>query len=141
MNSSNKMIKTFFVSFLVVTFAGVVNLATGMIPSMQSANAIDVDLADFKCFGMFNSCETSVTNNSVDNSNSNNDNSINDSYNDNSVDNTDDSQDNDVTISDSFNPANTCGNNSANATFSNNTVSCNNDFGSAITPSTLDLMK
>ena len=117
MNSSNKMIKTFFVSFLVVTFAGVVNLATGMIPSMRSANAIDVDLADFRRFGMFNSCETSVTDNRVDNSNSNNDNSINDSYNDNSVDNTDNSQDNDVTISDSFNHPNTCGNNSANATF------------------------
>lgn len=117
------MIKTLFLSFLVVTFAGVVNLAKGMFPLMQSANAVDVDLADFKCFGMFNNCDNNIDNGVTDNS----------------VDNSDNSQDNDVTISDRFNPTNTCGNNSAEGTFSNNTVTCSSDISSEIAPSTLGL--
>ena len=130
MNSSNKMIKTFFVSFLVVTFAGVANLATGMFPLTQSANAIDVDLTDFKCFGMFNNCDNNIDNSITDNSVDNSDNSVNDSYNDNS----DNSQDNDVTISDSYNSSQNCGNNTADGTVSNSTVTC-----SIEPPSTLGL--
>jgi len=84
MNSDDKTIKTFFVCFLVVTIAAIAYLATGISSMTQSANAIDVDLADFKCFGMFNSCYNNIDNSVTDNS--------------------DNSQDNDVTISDSFNP-------------------------------------
>jgi hypothetical protein len=105
MNSDDKTIKIFFICFLVVTFAGMAYLATGISPMTQSANAIDVDLTDFKCFGMFNFCDNNIDNSVTDNS--------------------DNSQDNDVTISDSFNPSitQTCGNNDG-STSTNNTSTC-----------------
>jgi hypothetical protein len=84
MNSDDKTIKTISVYFLAVTFAGIAHLATRISAMTQSANAIDVDLADFKCFGMFNSYDNNMDNSITDNSNN--------------------SQDNAVTISDSFNP-------------------------------------
>jgi hypothetical protein len=76
---------------------------------------------------------------SEDNSVTQDTNNIDNSVTDNSVDNSDNSQDNDVTISDSFNPRNTCGNNSAEGTFSNNTLTYSIDINSEIAPSTLGL--
>ena len=121
MNSDDKTIKTFFVCFLVVTFAGIAYLATRISPMTQSANAIDVDLADFKCFGMFNSYDNNVDNSITDNSNN--------------------SQDNAVTIRDSFNPGitQTCGNNDG-STSINNTSTCAIGTGAPdIAPSTIGL--
>lgn len=125
-NSDNKTINTIFLGFLVVTFAVVANLATGIFPLTQSANAIDRDLADLKCFGMFNSCDNTIDNSVTDNS--------------------DHSQDNDVTISDSYSPSvtQTCGNNSASenstAVFSENQVTCEVGIGVPdIAPSTIGL--
>jgi hypothetical protein len=91
--------------FLVVTFAGIAYLATRISAMTQSANAIDVDLADFKCFGIFNSYDNNIDNCITDNSNN--------------------SQDNAVTINDSFNPriTQTCGNNEG-STSINNTSTC-----------------
>ena len=121
MISDDKTIKTIFVCFLVVTFAGIASLATRISPMTQSANTIDADLADFKCFGMFNSYDNNI------------DNSV--------TDNRDNHQDNAVTISDSFNPCitQTCGNNDG-STSINNTSTC--EFGTGapdIAPSTIGL--
>jgi hypothetical protein len=121
MISDDKTIKTIFVCFLVVTFAGIAYLATRISPMTQSANTIDADLADFKCFGMFNSYDNNI------------DNSV--------TDNRDNRQDNAVTISDSFNPCitQTCGNNDG-STSINNTSTC--EFGTGapdIAPSTIGL--
>ncbi|HYF98469.1 MAG TPA: hypothetical protein VD815_00100 [Candidatus Saccharimonadales bacterium] len=119
MNSDNKTINTIFLGFLVVSFAGVANLATGIFPLTQSANAIDVDLADFKCFGMFNSCDNNIDNSVTDNS--------------------DNSQDNDVNITDSFNPVQVCGNN-VQSTIVNNTSTSTCEIGVPdFAPSTIGL--
>ena len=122
MNSDHKRIKIIFVSFLVVTFAGLANLATGVFPLTHSANAIDLGLADLKCFGVGVVCDNSEDNSVTDNS------------------------DNSVTVSDSFNTSisQTCGNNSAseNSTAVNtgNNVTCEVSSGvPAFAPSTLSL--
>ncbi|WP_144728381.1 hypothetical protein [Candidatus Nitrosocosmicus arcticus] len=119
MNSDSKTIKTIFLGFLVVTFAGVANLATGLFPLTQSANANDIDLADFKCFGMFNSCDNNIDNNVTDNS--------------------DNSQDNDVNITDSFNPTQVCGNNVESTSQGSNTTCVIGIGAPDIAPSTIGL--
>ena len=84
----------------------------------QSGNAIDVDLVDFKCFGMFNSYDNSIDNGVTYNS-----------------------QDNAVTISDSFNPSitQTCGNNDGPNSI-NSTSTCAIGTGAPdIAPSTIGL--
>jgi hypothetical protein len=121
MNLDDKTIKSLFLYFIVVTFAGIAYLATRISPMTQSANAIDADLADFKCFGMFNSYDNNI------------DNSI--------TDNSDNSQDNAVTISDNFNPCitQTCGNNDGSTSIIN-TSTCANGIGAPdIPPSTIGL--
>ena len=86
MKSDNKTTKTIFVGFLVVSFAVVAYLATGIFPLTHSAYAIDLDQVDLKCFGILNSCDNnidnsvtdnSVTDNSVTDNSDNSDNSIN----------------------------------------------------------------
>jgi len=122
MNSHNQTIKTIFASFLLVAFAGIVNMATGIAPTINSANAFDLDLADLKCFGVANYCDNNIDNSVIDNS----------------------SQDNDVNITDSFNPVtipvNVCGDNEG-STSTNNSVICTiSDVDvSNGSPSTLDL--
>ena len=104
--------------FLIVTFAGIAYLAARISAMTQSANAIDVDLVDFKCFGMFNSYDNNIDNGVTYNS-----------------------QDNPVTIRDSFNPGitQTCGNNDG-STSINNTSTCAIGTGAPdIAPSTIGL--
>lgn len=108
MNSNNKSTKTIFLSFLIVTFAGIFSVSSFQL--MQSVKAQDFDVPDISCIGVF-PCSGNEIGNSVT------DNSVNDSFNDNS--------DNSVTISDSFNTDNTneCANTSGSQTQENTTNS------------------
>ncbi len=113
-------------------------LITGFSSSIfSSVNGLDFNVSDFKCIAPVGNIGDNIC--SEDNGVTQETNNIDNSVTDNSVDNSDNSQDNDVTISDSFNPSNTCGNNSAEGTFSNNTLTCSIDVNSEIAPSTLGL--
>jgi hypothetical protein len=129
MNLHQKIIGTISV------FSIVLVLITGFSPSIfSSVNALDFDVSDFKCIAPVGNIGDNIC--SEDNSVTQETNNVDNSITDNS--------DHSTTISDSFNPTNTCGNNSAEgtnatATFSGSTVTCNNDFGSGIAPSTLGI--
>ena len=91
--SDNKIIKTIFVGFLIVSLDVVANLATGLFPFKHSAYAIDLEQAYLMCFGMLNSGDNNVTDNSDNSDNSRNDsgntdNSVNDGNNGNNSGNT-----------------------------------------------------
>ena len=62
----NKMKKIIFASFLIVTFAGISNVAIEIFPPIKPADAIGQDLLGLKCFGVANFCDNKVDN-SVDN--------------------------------------------------------------------------
>ena len=119
----------------ILVFSILLALVTGFAPSIfVKVNALDFDVSDFECIAPVGNIGDSIC--SEDNSVTQETNNVDNSVTDNSDHNT--------TISDSFNPTNTCGNNSAEgtnatATFSNSTVTCNIDFGSGIAPSTLGL--
>ena len=118
---------------MVFVFSILLVLVTGFAPSLfTNANALDLDISDFECIAPVGNARANIC--SDDNSVTQETNNVVNSVTDNS----------DNSINDSFNPVNTCGNNSAEgnnatATFSNSTVTCNIDFGSDIAPSTLGL--
>ena len=71
MNSGYKTINTIFIGILVVTFGGIANIAIGISPMTQTANARELDLDDLKCVGIFLSCENNSSN-EITNNNTNN---------------------------------------------------------------------
>jgi len=71
MNLDNKIINTIFVGILVVTYAGIANIAIGISPVAQTANARELDLDDLECFGIFLSCVDNSSND-ITNNNTNN---------------------------------------------------------------------
>jgi hypothetical protein len=136
MSSFNKSISAIFLSFIIVSFAGIADTSTSMIPFVQSVIAQEFDMFNISCIGI-NPCSGNEIDNSVT---------------DNSVDNSDNSQDNDVTISDSYNPqyTNNCANTSGSQTQENTTNSTEEmsprentctitDSSLSFTPSTLSL--
>ena len=102
MNSYDKSTKGIFLSFFVMSIAGIANTSTSMFPLVQSVNAMGLDVLGIECVGLVNYCDDNVDN----------------SVTDNRVDNSDNSQDNDVTISDSYDPqyTNNCANTSGSQT-------------------------
>ncbi len=71
MNLDNKTINTIFVGILLVTYAGIANIAIGISPMTQTANARELDLDDLDCFGIFLSCVDNSSN-EITNNNTNN---------------------------------------------------------------------